>query len=353
MFMWKHRVLAQASDLEPTPPTLPPSQAQPWCDFVVWTPDELPDGYETVTGTLRKESPPGIPQAETAGRTPWSANNPCAYRFEVRGPGGRVRVKQFLYDWAFPALDHPCLWDSDTRAVAIDDRHVLWFGVDYMKHRGASARLGRTTAELSVLDGEFSDEEILGLYRALRPADPAAAQAIAATPFAQLSYWARRPDAEKINVPIGLWKFRRPTEHHSDWRTGADAERMAGELGLPATLGGLDLDSAGRFAGDDGRTEIEAVYAGGPGRGHELRLIAQRLGRGNLRVPAEPDVHPGTRETLTWQDGTPVQLAWIDERFGPFHAVFARDGIEATLLGSTAVGLDRAWFLRVLKEVLP
>src|SRR5262249_13040221 len=124
--MWKHRVLAQASDLETTPPTLPPRQAQPWCNFAVWTPEGLPGPYVTVTGTLRKESPPGIPQAETAGRTPWSANNPCAYRFEVRGPGGRVRVKQFLYDWAFPALDHPCLWDSSTRAVAIDDRHVLW-----------------------------------------------------------------------------------------------------------------------------------------------------------------------------------------------------------------------------------
>ncbi|MEW2353467.1 hypothetical protein [Spirillospora sp. NPDC029432] len=350
--MWKHRTLADAAELPETPPAVPPEQAQPWCNFVLWTPGRVPAGCELETGTLRKEAPPGRVEGHTAGRTPWSDNNPAAYRFEIAGSGRRLRVKQFLYDWAFPALDHPCLWESRTHAAPIDDRHVVWFGTDYLKNAAASARLDRTTVELSVLRGTFSEAEILDLYRAMRPAEPAVLADFAATPFAALSYWARRPEAAAVNVPVGLWTFRRRRSRECRWESGAAAERLVAGLGLPLALGGLDLDGAARFTDDQGREEVEAVYSGRPERGRELRLIAQESGRGSLRVPAEPEDQPGERDTVRVA-GAEVQLGWIDERYGPFQAVYAHGGVEATLLASTAVGMDRAWFLEALAEAMP
>lgn len=310
----------------------------------------IPDDCELRVGTLRKEAPPGRAEGHIEARTPWSGNNLVSYRFEVVGSGRRLRVKEFLYDWAFPALDLPCLWKSRTRAVPLDPRYVLWFGVDYLGNQAAAARLGRTTVELSVLEGEFTEQEVVDLFRAFRPADPVAASAIADTPFSALSYWARRKDAVNLIVPVGLWKFRRG-EHSSEWEAGDAAVALVGEWGLSASLGDLRLDSAARMKDGKGRQEIEAVYVGGPDRGAELRLIAQRPGGGNLHVPADEEPHPGERTNLRVDD-VDVQLGWIDERYGPFQAVSAAGGLEFTLLSGTGVGLDRTWFLGAVRELL-
>lgn len=246
------------------------------------------------------------------------------------------------------------MWESRARAEPPDDRRVVWLGTDYQQHPAASARLHRTNLELSVLTGEFSEQEIIDLYRAMRPAAPAAVALFAQTPFSELSYWARQPDAAKIDVPIGLWEFHRPRSHESHWRTGKEAVPLVADLGFPLTLNGLELDSAARFV-DEGREEIEALYTERPQRDRELRLIAQRPGRGSLHVPAEPEEQPGERAELRIDSGT-VQLGWIDERYGPFQAVFQaandRGAVEATLLSSAGVGLDREWFLSALAAAM-
>jgi hypothetical protein len=352
---WKTNTLASAEDMEEVPVRCAPRDAQPWCDFVVWTPGRMPAGCTLEVGTLRKEAPPGRVEGMTVGRAEWGINNPCAYRFEIVGYGRRLRVKQFLYEWVFPALDHPCLWQSQTRAVALNEQYVLWFGVDYYQRRGASARLGRTNIEVSVLEGEFSDDELVDLYRSLRQVDYRAAAAIGATPFARLTYWARRQDAMMVSVPIGLWVFRRAQGPHDDVMamTGTAAETLLPVLRLPAELGGLALDSAARFTRDGAPAELEAIYTGGADRGHELRLIVQENGSGRLEVPARPEPHPCTRDTVSVA-GVSTQLAWIDDRYGPFDAVLADpvSGLEAKLLSSTGPGRDKAWFLAALDELI-
>ena len=257
-------------------------------------------------------------------------------------------------DWAFPALDHPCLWNSPTRAVPVDDTTVVWFGTDYLGHRAASVRAARTTIEISVLDGEFTDDELLALVRSLQPVSAEAALALSATPFADLSYWARY-DASMVDVPVGLWRFRRPDRPHEGAWTAepAGVARLLSSLPLPAALGSLAPDSAAVFENQAGRSEIEVVYAGGPGRGCELRLIAQGAARGRLVVPSERESHPCTTGRLTLED-VEVQLAWIDARYGPFDAVWADPvaGLELKLLSTTGVGLSRAWFLSAVREAI-
>ncbi|MFL6130813.1 MAG: hypothetical protein ACJ73E_17330 [Mycobacteriales bacterium] len=352
---WLVRARAHAAELEVTPPAVPPAEAQPWCNFVVWTPQLLPAGCRLDTGTLRRQAPPGRVAGVTTGRTPWSEVNPVAYRYEVAGPGRRLRVKQFLYDWAFPALDHPCLWGTRAVPVPLDDTALLWIGVDYLGNRAASARLARTTVELSVLEGSSGEEEIVELYRSMRPADPAAAEAVAATPFAALSYWARYPDAAQVHVPVGLWTFRRRGRVHTGRWTAAPEEVRAllADHRLPPAVAGLAVDSVARFRDSGGRAEAEVVYAGGPRRQHELRLVVQRAGHGHLTFPPQPEKHPHSAAEVD-VEGIRVQLAWVDDRYGPWDAVWRQPeaGLEAKLLASTAPTLDRAWFLGALSELV-
>lgn len=342
---WTFRSVPEAAQLEDHPPVMPLEQAQEWCNFTVLSPTRLPDGCDTVVSTIRKEAPPGRRDGVTDGRTPWTAINPVAVRTEISGPGRGLRIKQFLYDWAFPALDHPCLWENPTTAHPLPDGAVVWHGIDYMGRTGASARLHRTLIETSVLSGEFSRDDIDELYRGLVPASPEAQRRIEATGFAALRYWARHPDAEAPAVPTGMWRLSRAKEHGAgDW-TGDTAGPRA-EHGLPAALAGYEAEAAAVYATPSGQREIDVVYTVRPRRDRELRLTVQRHGRGRLTVPPQPSTHPAQRAVVTIA-GTQVHLAWIDEDHGPFDAVWhdPRTGTDRRLLSSTGIGMDREFFL--------
>ena len=115
---------------------------------------------------LRPECVPGRPKHLEATRTPWSTANSATVRTEyVTTDGARFRVKQFLYDWARPAVDHPCLWGSMVRPYALGNGHVVWLGTDYKKNQAASATIERTSVELSVLEGNLTDEKIVEFYK--------------------------------------------------------------------------------------------------------------------------------------------------------------------------------------------
>lgn len=348
--IWRHHTLDTAADLEAAPPAMSPADAQAWCNFVLFAPGNLPAGTELARASLRREAPPGRDGDLTVGRTSWSENNPAAYRFEASGGGRALRVKQFLYDWAFPALDHPALWESSTSAVPIDDEHVLWYGTDYMGHQAASARMARTMVELSVLRGTFADDEILDFYRSLRAVDDIAAVEIANTPFADLGYWARRPEATAIAVPLGLWNIHQPDTIRLRWSTGRRASEVLTTYHLPKVLGDLPLDSA---ATDEGKALVaaEVVYTGGSRRGRELRLHVYRNDH-DLPHP-ERERHPGHDEPLSLH-GRRVHLAWIDDRHGPFDAIITTPSGKPSLrlLSSTGVGCHRTWFLGALNHLL-
>lgn len=347
---WTHQMLGDPADLEATPPEMEAAKAQGWSNFIVFTPSRLPAGTRLVKQSLRREAPPGRVGDSTVGRTPWTENNPAAFRFEVAGKDRRLRVKQFLYDWAFPALDHPALWLSRTTSDALNQHHVVWHGVDYMGHPGASARLARTMIELSVLDGTFTREEITELYRSLHPADPGAASTIAATPFAALSYWARRPDAPVIGVPLGIWTIQQPDTMTMAWQPGASHSATGGGLSAPATLSSLAIDSTAIHTGP---TPIarEVLYSGGPDRGRELRL--HELAPSHLpgRIDAEP--HPSRQENLD-VNGHHVMLGFIEAAHGPFDAIIADTDSQPRwrLLSSADATTSRKWFLGVLTELL-
>ena len=347
---WTHQMLDDPAELEATPPQMAAAEAQASSNFIVFTPGELPAGTRLVKESLRREAPPGRAGDSTTGRTPWSENNPAAFRFEVTGEGRRLRVKQFLYDWAFPALDHPALWQSHTTSDALGQHHIVWHGVDYMGHPGASARLARTMIELSVLDGTFTCAEITGIYRSLRPVDPGAARAIIATPFAALSYWARRPDAPVIGVPLGIWNVQQPDTMAIAWQPGAGHSAAGSGLRAPAALGSLAIDSTAIHAGPSPIAR-EVLYSGGPDRGRELRLHDLEPSHLPGRIETEP--HPSRQETLD-VNGHHIRLGFIEPAHGPFDAIISGpDGQPRwRLLSSTDATTNRTWFLDALTELL-
>ncbi|TQK50340.1 hypothetical protein FBY35_0666 [Streptomyces sp. SLBN-118] len=348
---WQWHTVADAAGLEDAPPRCSPQPAQAWCNFTLWHPAELPGRCDTAVGTLRKEAPPGR-TAASAGRTPWSDANPAAYRTEISGGGRRLRLKQFLYDWAFPAADHPCLWGSETRAFPIGAGRVVWLGTDYLGHSAASARMSRTTVELSVLEGEFADEELVDLYRALRPADPAAPARIVRTAFSELSYWARHT-TDMVSVPTGLYFFhRRDRLHEGDWVPTAELASFLAAQDLPAGLSGFASDSAVVFTGPQGARELEAIYTNAAGGG-ELRLVLQRSGAGRMPYPPEREKHPA-RTQKTQVRGRSVDLAYVDPAVGPFDAVWQDPalGVEGKLLSSAGQGMDVEFVLGCLDTLL-
>ncbi|MEV6835727.1 hypothetical protein AB0N17_14605 [Streptomyces sp. NPDC051133] len=344
---WRWQILAGAADLDPVPPALTEAEAQDWCNFVLWRPSALPEGCDTAVGTLRREAPPG--RVDAVGRTPWSDANPAGYRTEISGGGRRLRLKQFLYDWAFPAADHPCLWGSETRPFGIGEGRVAWLGTDYLGHPAGSARLARTTVELSVLEGEFSDDEIVALFAALRPAVPEAVPRVLGTPFAELSYWARHP-ADMVSVPTGVFSFhRRGREHEGDWVPSADVTAFLTRQGVPVSVGGFRAESAAAFG--DGRAvrELDVVYLSASG--DEVRLTAQRTGGGRLEFPPQRDKHPASDE-LRDLDGRPVHLGYLSTEFGACDAWWQHpDGYDLRLLGSAGAGLGREAFIGLVAEL--
>lgn len=344
---WRWQMLDSAADLDPVPLAIEEARAQDWCNFVLWRPSRLPEGCGTTVGTLRREAPPG--RVDAQGRTPWSDANPSGYRTEISGGGRRLRLKQFLYDWAFPAADHPCLWGSVTRPRPLDGGRVVWLGTDYLGHRAGSARMARTTVELSVLEGEFSDDEIVALFAGLQPAVPAAVPRVLGTPFAELSYWARHP-VEAVSVPTGVFVFhRRGREDRGEWIPSAEVAAFLSGQGVPPSAGGFRAESAATFGDGAAIRELEVVYTSPSGS--ELRLTVQRTGGGRLEFPPQRDKHPAAEEERDI-GGRRVHLGYLSAEFGACDAWWQHpDGYDLRLLGSAGAGMGREEFLARVAEI--
>ncbi|MFJ4771073.1 hypothetical protein ACIP88_18510 [Streptomyces uncialis] len=349
---WTWHIVPNAGDLEAAPVELSAEEAQAWCNFVLWKPTVLPDGCRSITSTLRKEAPPGH-EVKATGRSPWSDANNAVHRAEIGGPGRRLRIKQFLYDWAFAAADHPCLWGSETRPVSLSGGQVLWFGTDYLGNAATSARMSRTTVELSVLEGEFSDAELVALHEGLVPPQDDVVRRILLTPFHKLSYWARHP-ATMVAVPTGLYSFQRhDREHAGTWVPSAELKDFLAAHHIPSALDAFVAESAATFTSGSGAQEVEVVYTSPDIDASELRLVLQHTGRGRIPFPPQRAKHPASTEEIDLA-GRHVHLAHIDPVLGPFDAQWSDSatGVEGKLLSSTNAGLDRGVFLSGLSSLL-
>jgi hypothetical protein len=313
-------------------------EAQAALNFVLFRPDPLPEGLFVEAASVRPESPP--PRDLKLG---WAIGNRSAHRCDLAGQGFKIGIKQFLYDWAPPAWDHPSL--AGEAAPFVVGGHVAWLGRDFRGRDAATVTLDRTTIEISVREGECPEALLVGLCHALRPVSAEARGTILRTPFGKLAYRSRHEDRTP-SVPVGYWRHRRgppdvAVRVHDRIPQGVPGQGLA----PPARLG-FELDTVQVFGGPRGPLEVEYLYADAADRGRTIRLLVSPAGaEGGVRYPPVPEGQP-----CEVREGE-VHTAHGDPRYGPHEAVWQQDGLNVMLLAKPAPWTDRFWFDRVLADM--
>ncbi|MFB9825784.1 hypothetical protein [Halobaculum roseum] len=318
-------------------------------NFVVHEPTTLPDDCAVETVTYRPEQPPGRPDgvsAEELGQTPWSDGNPASVRAVVRGDDRAFRIKQFLYDWAPPAASVAPLWRTpDPTPVNCGDA-VGWLGIDYQDRRGACLQRERAQFEVSVTDGEFTDDELTAVLRGVAPADAAASAGVRGAPFHALNYWVRygcRPPG----VPHGLWDYSSPRPY--DGSRPVSLASLAYDPPVRPLVPDGDavvLDSALAFPDADA---VELVFRNRANASDHLWITAAAPDSSLAPdIPPEPaDQSAETRERIDLR-GTDAYYAALTEEHGAWEALWAEDGVRYAAWAGASAALDGAAFRELI-----
>lgn len=309
------------------------SEGQQAVNFVVFAPGWLPDDCRVTEVTLRPEQPPGRPggiPAQQIGQTPWSEGNPCSIRAIVEGRRRRLRIKQFLYDWAPPAASTAPLWNSPELTPIPCRDAVAWLGIDYKERRGGCIQLLRTQVEVSVVEGSFTDEELGRILCQLKPAAWEESQAVQRAPFHLLNYWVRYR-MRAVAVPNGLWKYRHPRRYDQSRLTSLNELR----LDPPVRLLFPDdspyiFDSAVVISEDAPLNRgVELIYRHQANNSDHIWMIAvDARSEWKVPIPPEPETHIAeVRESIQLR-GTTVWYAALNEQYGAWEALWEEEGVH-------------------------
>jgi hypothetical protein len=330
-------------------------ESQEWCNFVLMKPTLFPAGVSLETAEMRPESPPGRRDGAPDSRLPsWTLSNRACHRSVLAGKGRRLRIKQYLYDWAPPAFDCPSLWQSPVVRHFSVGSDVGWLGTDFRGLPGASVSLDRTMIELSVLDGSFSDDELEQICRDLRPVNSEARNQILHTPLATLSYPSRHSEIP-IAVPVGFWAHERKPESvstHVFPTATAPPDLPGADIGPPSDYG-YELNSVFAYGDVAHPDEADFVYYRSDRPNLYIRVLASLANpeRAGMRYPPAPDRQPCQSEIISIA-GKTVYYAFINEDVGPHEVVYQADGLNVMLLVKPAEYTNRSWFVDLLSRIL-
>jgi hypothetical protein len=330
-------------------------EAQSWCNFVLMRPTFFPGDLSLEKTEMRPESPPGRAEnLNDSHRPEWTRSNRAAHRSEFRGRERRLRIKQFLYDYAPPAFDHPCLWESEgIRSFPVGD-HIGWLGTDFRKTQAATVCFDRTTTELSVTAGTFSDEELQAICRGLRPVDPEARHRILRTPLADLCYQSRHEEPP-IAVPVSYWAHKRPESLRVTVLRAEDipATGVPGFRLAPPADYGYRLNTAFVFGDPESPQEVDLVFEQQEDAGRYMRLLSSPAdaAHGLPFPPALEKRHPSSSHLLR-VNGLDVYHAYQEERYGQHEAVWQTHGLTMMLIVKPAVWTDMTWFGGLLEKMV-
>lgn len=148
--------------------------AQKEMNFVVLYPERLPKTVEITHFTIREETDTVRP----------------SLRFEVIGSNFHFRIKQFFYDWGIPVIYAATNLVKKERSFI--SRGIGGFiGSDYKGNRAACSSRWFTQIELSLLDGELSDQQIIEFFDNLEPLSNKAVHDKGLEGFTKISHSAR------------------------------------------------------------------------------------------------------------------------------------------------------------------
>jgi hypothetical protein len=315
--------------------------AQEAVNFVVFRPEWLPADCAMTEVTLRPEQAPGRPggvQAQEIGQTPWTEANPGSVRAVFRGRQRRLRLKQFLYDWAPPAASTAPLWNSPHLTPVPGQNAIAWLGIDYLKRPGGCIQLMRTQIEISVMEGEFTEDELGRLLLQLTPAVWEASRVVREAPFHRLNYWVRY-QLRGVQVPYGLWRYHHPRRYDQSQPVSLDelVSKPPLRLLLPADSSYV-FDSAVIIAGEESfHREIELIYRHQENMSDHLWIIAvDRDSEHTLPIPPEAETHrAAVRQTQTLRD-TAIWYAALSEQYGAWEAFWEEEKVRYAVWAGTS-----------------
>jgi hypothetical protein len=329
-------------------------EAQSWCNFVLMRPAVFPDDLALERKEIRAEAPPGrAANVDKSSRPDWTQSNRAVHRCELIGRERRLRIKQFLYDYAPPAFDHPCLWESSNiRAFPVGD-YLGWLGTDFRKLPAATVSFDRTTIELSVIAGTFSDQELEAICRGLSPAVPKVHDQILRTSFADLCYQSRYREPP-IAVPVGYWAHKRAESHKITVLRAQDvpADDPCFRVSPPKDYGYL-LNTAFVFDNQGRLQEVDLVFEHAKDSGRYMRLLISPsdAAKGLPYPPVREQRQPCSSRVLRVKDHD-VHHAYLDERYGQHEAVWQKDGLNIMLIVKPATWTNMAWFDNLLERMI-
>lgn len=316
--------------------------AQPWCNFVLMQPEKLPSDLRLMEKQLRAES------AEDVRST---------YRCIIGDEKRRASLKQFLYDWAPPAYDHPNLWrnpnissveNTPTPQPHLLGSSVIWTGLNYRRQPALSLNLLRTNIEITAIEGHFSTEELLAICQGLQPVDTAAMQQIINTSLAELSYSYRHLSCASP-VPLSYWRYTRQEQMPMQAYAWEQAPKhiLKGHIELPQAFG-YAPNAIFVCGSPENPAEIEYYYEHLAHPGCYIRLLTTPHGSQHaMAFPPQLGTQCCRSATLDIE-GRSVYHAFLTEQFGPHEAVWQRGEQVVLLLVKPAPWTDREWLLKLL-----
>jgi hypothetical protein len=265
-----------------------------------------------------------------------------------------VRVKQFLYDWAPPAFDHPSLWRSRPRPRSFrlgDD--IGWTGADFRGRPAAAIQIDRTTVEVALIRGHLDNEGLRSICRGLEPVSPAARERIVTTPLAALCYQARHAEAT-VEVPTGYWRHQRDARKLLATAVAASEapDDLPGRRIAPKSDAGYKLDSVFIYRAAESGEVIEADFVyempGNPGR--YIRILASRSETaGGLQYPPALDEQE-CDTAIRYESGSAAYHAYLED-VGPHEATWQQGGENILLLCKPTSWTDQDWLKRLLANL--
>lgn len=321
-------------------------EAQQWCNFVLLEPTWLPADLTQLEQSLRQES----------------EHHSSSYRIVIKGAERSLSIKQFLFDFAPPAYDHPNLWRNPKttskgefappRAFPIQNQ-ILWIGHDHRKMPAACIGFHRVRVEITVLEGVFSDQELINLSHHLTPADAHYAQVLQQMPFALLSYQCRYPQ-KATPVPLSYWHYKRDQNDYHEAKLAANDVLERLDVKAPDLRDlDYDLDSLFVIKQDKGViAEVDFVYEAKAKNGAYVRFLVTSA-ESTRAMPYPPEIYTQACQSKMLTLGTQkIFQAWHTDDFGAYEACFEYGNHRALLLAQPSTWTNQAWFTELLEQAI-
>lgn len=319
-------------------------QAQPWCNFVLMVPGKLPSDMYVMEQQLRTES---------------SGGHRSTYRMIIGNDKRKASMKQFLYDWAPPAYDHPNLW-RDPEIASIKEtpaptpfllgNNVAWMGLNYRRQAAASINILRTSIEITIIEGAFTYDEISDIINSLYPVDETLKANILSTSFAELSYAYRHP-SNASPVPLSYWQYNRQETMPILGYAWADAPaHILKQYREPPEAFGYRPNSVFTVGPTENPSEIEFYYEHKDYPGVYVRILITPASS-KFPIPFPPQLDSQSCNSFVDHKTLAIYHAFLTEELGPHEAVWQQDGKVFLLLTKPAPWTNRAWMSKLMDAI--